>query len=238
MREEVIRTTMLIGEENINRLKNAKVAVFGIGGVGSYVVEALARSFIGSFILVDDDVVSLSNINRQLIATHDTVGMKKVLIAKERIESINPDAKVEFSDEMYLPGNSLDFLDDVDYIVDAIDTVSSKISLIVESKKRNIKIISCMGTGNKINPMQLEVNDIFKTSTCPLCRVMRRELKARNIKNLKVVYSKEQPIKPLSINENSKSKHVKRQTVGSTSFVPSVAGLIIASEVVKDLINL
>ena len=238
MREEVIRTTMLIGEENINRLKNAKVAVFGIGGVGSYVVEALARSFIGSFILVDDDVVSLSNINRQLIATHDTVGMKKVLIAKERIESINPDAKVEFSDEMYLPGNSLDFLDDVDYIVDAIDTVSSKISLIVESKKRNIKIISCMGTGNKMNPTQLEVNDIFKTSTCPLCRVMRRELKARNIKNLKVVYSKEQPIKPLSINENSKSKHVKRQTVGSTSFVPSVAGLIIASEVVKDLINL
>ncbi len=238
MREEVIRTTMLIGEENINRLKNAKVAVFGIGGVGSYVVEALARSFIGSFILVDDDVVSLSNINRQLIATHDTVGMKKVLIAKERIESINPDAKVEFSDEMYLPGSSLDFLDDVDYIVDAIDTVSSKISLIVESKKRNIKIISCMGTGNKMNPTQLEVNDIFKTSTCPLCRVMRRELKARNIKNLKVVYSKEQPIKPLSINENSKSKHVKRKTVGSTSFVPSVAGLIIASEVVKDLINL
>lgn len=238
MREEVIRTTMLIGEENINRLRNAKVAVFGIGGVGSYVVEALARGFIGSFILVDDDVVSLSNINRQLIATHDTVGMKKVLIAKERIESINPDAKVEFSDEMYLPGSSLDFLDDVDYIVDAIDTVSSKISLIVESKKRNIKIISCMGTGNKMNPTQLEVNDIFKTSTCPLCRVMRRELKARNIKNLKVVYSKEQPIKPLSINENSKSKHVKRQTVGSTSFVPSVAGLIIASEVVKDLINL
>ena len=238
MREEVIRTTMLIGEENINRLKNAKVAIFGIGGVGSYVVEALARSFIGSFILVDDDVVSLSNINRQLIATHDTVGMKKVLIAKERIESINPDAKVEFSDEMYLPGSSLDFLDDVDYIVDAIDTVSSKISLIVESKKRNIKIISCMGTGNKMNPTQLEVNDIFKTSTCPLCRVMRRELKARNIKNLKVVYSKEQPIKPLSINENSKSKHVKRKTVGSTSFVPSVAGLIIASEVVKDLINL
>ena len=237
LKEELVRSAMLLGEENINKLLGSKVAIFGIGGVGSFVTEALARGGIGSFALIDDDVVSTSNINRQLIATSQTIGKPKVLLSKERIESINKDAKVEVYQRLYLQGETLDFIKDCDYIVDAIDTVSSKISLVMEAKKMGIKIISCMGTGNKLDPTQFEVADIFKTSVCPLCRVMRRELKARGIKNLKVLYSKEEPLKPLNFEEESVSSHKKRQTPGSVSFVPPVAGMIIASEVIKDLIR-
>lgn len=225
------RTEYLIGQEALQKLKNAKVAIFGIGGVGSYVVEALARVGIGSFVLVDKDTVSISNLNRQIIATLSTIGKNKVDIAKERILSINPNAKVETFTDFFMPGNTSIINNSITYIVDAIDTVTAKIELVMQAKKLNIPIISSMGTGNKLDPTRFEISDIYDTSVCPLAKVMRKELKARNINNLKVLYSKEKPIKTNIIDENGKL------IPGTISFVPSVAGLIIAKEVVFDLIQ-
>ncbi len=225
------RTEYLIGQEALQKLKNSKVAIFGIGGVGSYVVEALARSGVGSFVLVDKDTVSISNLNRQLIATLDTIGKNKVDIAKERILSINPNAKVKTFADFFMPGNTNILDNSITYIVDAIDTVTAKIELVIQAKKLDIPIISSMGTGNKLDPTMFEITDIYNTSVCPLAKVMRKELKSRNISHLKVLYSKEKPIKTNIIDENGKL------IPGTISFVPSVAGLIIAKEVVFDLIQ-
>ena len=226
------RAELLIGKQSLEKLQKSKVAIFGIGGVGSYVVEGLARCGIGNFILVDNDEVSETNINRQIIATTRTIGMPKVEVAKERILEINPDANVKIFKEFFMP-DSKDFFDkSVDYIVDCIDTITGKIELVLRANKFNIPIISCMGTGNKLDPTKFEVTDIYKTEVCPLAKVMRKELKSRGIKKLKVVYSKEESIK---IMNELKEGTSKKQTPGSISFVPSVAGLIIAGEVVKDI---
>ncbi len=220
------RLELLIGKEQLNKLKESKIIVFGAGGVGGYVIEALIRSGIGHICVVDNDVVSISNLNRQIIALQDTVGKKKVDVVRDRILAINPECVVETKDMFYLSENADSIvLDDYDYVVDAIDTISAKIELVVRCSQKHIPIISCMGTGNKMNPALLEVSDIYKTSVCPLAKVMRHELKKRRIKRLKVVYSKEYPIK------------LKMRTPGSTSFVPSSAGLLIASEIVKDLLK-
>lgn len=230
MQDWLSRTEGLIGRESVEKLNNKKVAIFGIGGVGSYVVEALARVGIGRFILVDSDDVSITNINRQIIATTRTIGEPKVEVAKERILEINNKAKVEIYKEFFT-SNTKGILDDsISYIVDAVDTVTAKIELVIRANKLDIPIISSMGTGNKLDPTRFEVSDIYKTSVCPLAKIMRKELKKRNISKLKVVYSKEEPIKT-SISENGK------KVPASISFVPSVAGLIIASEVIKDLMN-
>lgn len=225
------RTKILIGDECLEKLKNAKVAVFGVGGVGSFVVEALARAGVGCFVLIDKDQVSLSNINRQLIATHETIEKLKVDVAKKRILSINPEAKVETFAEFFMPGNTNILNNSITYIVDAIDTVTAKIELVMQAQKLGIPIISSMGTGNKLNPCLFEITDIYKTQVCPLAKVMRKELKQRGVKHLKVLYSKEEPLKSGIIGENGKT------IPGSISFVPSVAGLIIAGEVIKDLLK-
>lgn len=232
---EFIRTQMLLGEESIEKLEKSSVLVFGIGGVGSYVCEALARSAIGKITLVDNDTVSESNINRQLIALHSTIGKFKTEVMADRIKDINPECIVETKNVFYMPenGECIDF-NDYDYIVDCIDTVTSKLYIIERAYKMNIPIISSMGTGNKLNASEFLISDISKTQICPLARVMRKELKARNIKKLKVLWSKEEPIKPLFSEKNTS----KRQTPGSVSFVPSVAGLLIAGEVIKDIINI
>ena len=223
---------MLLGAENMEKLKNSHIAVFGLGGVGGHVVEALARCGIEKFDLFDADTVAISNLNRQIIATVDTIGMDKTEAMKNRILSINPQIKANLHKVFYLPENADNFdLSGYSYIVDAIDTVSAKIELIVRTDKLGVPIISSMGTGNKLDPTVLKVTDIYKTSGCPLARVMRKELRDRNIKKLKVVYSEETPIKPLIAEKSESGKPVP----GSTSFVPSVAGLIIASEVVKDI---
>ena len=229
MPEQFSRTELLLGQEAMDRLRQSRVAVFGIGGVGGHVVEALARAGIGYLDLIDHDKVSMSNINRQIIATFDTVGMDKVDVMKERILSINPDARVETHRCFYLPENAdmFDFLQ-YSYVVDAIDTVTAKIELVLRAKEAGVPVISCMGTGNKLNPMQLEIADIYQTSVCPLAKVMRRELRKRNVEKLKVLYSKEEPIKNYLSMQG-------RAIPGSVSFVPSAAGLIIASEVVKEL---
>ncbi len=230
------RTELLIGKEALEKLSKSKVAIFGIGGVGSYVVEGLARAGIQNFILVDKDKVDITNLNRQIIATKDTIGLPKVEVAKERILKINPDAKVEKVEEFFMP-DSKEIIDNtVDYIVDAIDTVTAKIELVIRANKLNIPIISCMGTGNKLDPTKFEVTDIYKTEICPLAKVMRKELKKREIKSLKVVYSKEEP-KKVDASNRQENKKENKSIPGSISFVPSVAGLIIAGEVVKDLIN-
>ena len=223
------RTEMLIGKENVQKLHSKKVAVFGIGGVGSFVVEALVRAGIENFVLVDKDVVDITNLNRQIIATHNTIGMPKVEVAKKRILEINPNAKVSIHQEFFMPKTEGILDNTIDYIADCIDTVTAKIELVVRANKMGIPIISSMGTGNKLDPTKFEVTDIYKTSVCPLAKIMRKELKNRNIKNLKVVYSKEQPIIGDDINEKRVPK--------SISFVPSVAGLIIAGEIIKDLIK-
>ena len=227
------RTELLIGKDGVEKLANSKVAIFGIGGVGSFVVEALARAGIGSFILVDNDEVDITNLNRQIIATHKTIGKPKVEIARKRILDINPNANVEIYQEFFMPESEGILDNSIDYIVDAVDTVTAKIELAVRAEKMNIPIISSMGTGNKLDPTRFEVTDIYKTSVCPLAKVMRKELKQRDIKKLKVVFSKEEPIKPLNSNEITN----KKQVPGSISFVPSVAGLIVASEVIKDIIK-
>lgn len=230
MQNQFSRTELLIGKEGIEKLQKAKVAVFGIGGVGSYVVEGLVRAGIGNFILVDDDKVCLTNLNRQIIATRKTVGKPKVEVARDRILEINPNANVEIYQEFFMP-ESNEILDNtVSYIVDAVDTVTAKIELVVRANKLNIPIISSMGTGNKIDPTKFEVTDIYKTRVCPLAKVMRKELRARGIPELKVVYSKEEPIK-LDETLECSSK------IGSISFVPSVAGLIISGEIIKDIIK-
>ena len=225
------RTKILIGDEGLEKLKNTKVAVFGVGGVGSFVVEALARAGVGCFVLIDKDQVSLSNINRQLIATHKTIGKLKVDVAKERILSINPEAKVETFAEFFMPGNTNILNNSITYIVDAIDTVTAKIELVMQAQKLGIPIISSMGTGNKLNPCLFEITDIYQTQVFPLATVMWNELKQRGVKHLKVLYSKEEPLKSGIIGENGKA------IPGSISFVPSVAGLIIAGEVIKDLLK-
>lgn len=226
------RTELLLGEKALEKLEKSRVAVFGVGGVGGYCVEALVRSGLGHIDIIDNDTVSLSNINRQIIATVDTVGRKKVEVAKERILSINPDIEVNTFDTFFLPENADEFdFKGYDYIIDAIDTVSAKIALVEKANEFNIPIISSMGAGNKLNPEMFEITDIYKTSVCPLARVLRGELKKRGIKKLKVVYSKEKALKPLKSDE----KTAKRQIPGSISFVPSTVGLIIAGEVIKDI---
>lgn len=227
------RTALLIGDDGVEKLKKARVAVFGVGGVGGYVAEALARSGVGALDLIDKDVVSESNINRQIIALHSTVGRKKTEVMAERVKDINPAIQVCVHDIFYLPetANQFDF-SGYDYVVDAIDTVSGKIALIEQAKRANTPVISSMGAGNKLDPTAFEVADISKTSVCPLARVMRRELKKRGIENLKVVYSKEIPLPSKYMDEET-----GKAIPGSISFVPSVVGLIIASEVVKDLIK-
>lgn len=249
MLNQFSRTELIIGKDGIEKLQKSKVAVFGIGGVGSFVVEGLVRAGVGNFILVDDDKVCLTNLNRQIIATRKTVGKLKVEVAKERILEINPNANVEIVQEFFMP-DSKEILDDtVDYIVDAVDTVTAKIELVVRANKLNIPIISSMGTGNKLDPTRFEVTDIYKTSVCPLAKVMRKELKNRGIKKLKVVYSKEEPIKPdetlerscktgcICPSETAQNSTIRNQVPGSISFVPSVAGLIVAGEVIKDIIK-
>ena len=229
MPEQFSRTELLLGQEAMDRLRQSRVAVFGIGGVGGHVVEALARAGVGHLELIDHDKVSMSNINRQIIATFDTIGMDKVDVMKKRILSINPDAQVGTHRCFYLPENADTFdLKQYSYVVDAIDTVTAKIELVQRAGDAGVPIISCMGTGNKLNPMQLEIADIYQTSVCPLAKVMRRELRKRNVEKLKVLYSKEEPIKNYLSMQG-------RAVPGSVSFVPSAAGLIIASEVVKEL---
>ena len=231
------RTEFLLGKTNIDKLKNSTVIVFGIGGVGSYVVEALTRVGVGKIVIVDKDDISISNINRQLPATQQTIGLSKVKIMKERMLSINPEITVVAKQEFYLPGRADEFLnDDLDYIVDAVDNVTAKLDLICCAKEKNIPIISSMGTGNKLDPTRLEIADIKKTSVCPLAKVMRKELRKRNVDSVKVVYSKEEPVVPMTVDEEGNP--IRSSVPGSISFVPSVAGLIIASEVVKDLLKL
>ena len=249
MSERFIRTEMLLGKEAMSILAKSKVIVFGLGGVGGYTVEALARSGVGNLTLVDNDVISESNINRQIIALEQTVGKYKTDVCAERVLSINPDINVTKKQMFFLPENAqnIDFTE-FDYIVDAIDTVSAKICLSETAGRLGIPIISSMGTGNKLNPAMLEVADIYSTSVCPLARVMRTELRKRGIKSLKVVYSKEPPISPKAVQAIQDSsnaqlvgedsdKQRKRSIPGSTAFVPPAAGLIIASEVIKDLIS-
>lgn len=250
MLHEFSRTELLVGTEGLERLKRSKVAVFGIGGVGTFAVEGLVRSGVGSFVLVDDDCICLTNINRQLHATRKTVGKAKVDVMRDRILEINPKAEVVVHQKFYMPDSAEELIsDDYDYIIDAIDTVTAKIDLIVRAKEKGIPIISSMGAGNKLDPTRFEVTDIFKTSVDPLAKVMRKELRAREVNSLKVVYSKEEPIKPVETESSSCSTGcicpkgttrkctVRHQVPGSVSFVPSVVGLIIAGEVVKDLIK-
>lgn len=235
MTEQFSRTEMLLGSEAMQRLNAARVAVFGIGGVGGYVVEALARSGVGALDLVDHDKVAISNINRQVIATWDTIDCYKTDVMRDRIKKINPDCKVKVHQCFFLPENEDTFdFKEYDYVVDAVDTVTAKIALIMKAKEAGVPIISCMGAGNKLNPAMFEVTDIYKTSVCPLAKVMRRELKKRGVKKLKVVYSKEEPVFPKTDIQDTNTDR-RKVTPGSVAFVPSVAGLIIASEVVKDI---
>ena len=251
MLNQFSRTGLLLGSQAMDKLSKARVAVFGIGGVGGFVVEALVRSGIANFDLIDDDKVCLTNINRQIIATRKTIGRPKVEVMKERILEINPKASVNMHQCFFLSetANQFDF-SEYDYVVDAIDTISGKIELVVRCEEKAVPIISSMGAGNKLDPTRFEVADIYETSVCPLAKVMRKELRERGIKNLKVVYSKEPAIKPLEDSESSckincvcppgteRKCSSKRQIPGSVSFVPSVAGLIIAGEVIKDIVGI
>lgn len=250
MLNQFSRSELLFGKEGMEKLASARVAVFGVGGVGGFVVEALARSGVGEFDLVDDDKVCLTNLNRQIIATRKTVGREKVDVMKERILEINPNAIVHVHKCFYLPETRDQFdFHAYTYVVDAVDTVTAKIELVMQAQESNTPIISSMGAGNKMNPAMFEVADIYKTSVCPLAKVMRRELKKRRVKKLKVVYSKEQPLVPIDDMSISCRSHCicppgaqrkctdRRAIPGSNAFVPSVAGLIIASEVVKDIIG-
>ena len=248
MLNQFSRTELLLGKEAMDKLAGSRVAVFGIGGVGGYVCEALVRSGVGEFDLIDDDKVCLTNLNRQIIATRKTVGKYKTEVMRDRILEINPEAKVHIHKCFFLPENADEFdFEKYDYVVDAVDTVTAKIALVMKAKELNVPIISSMGAGNKLDPSQFKVADIYKTKVCPLAKVMRRELKKRRVKKLKVVYSEEKPTRPINDMANScrtncicppgaKHKCTERRDIpGSTAFVPSVAGLIIAGEVVKDL---
>ena len=265
MSEQFSRTALLLGQDAIDQLSHARVAVFGIGGVGGYVCEALVRSGIGAFDLCDDDTVAESNINRQIIATYRSLGRQKTEVMKERMLDINPSVEVRIHNCFFLPENADRFpFEEYDYIVDAVDTVTAKIALIMKAQEYNVPIISCMGAGNKLDPTQFRVTDIYKTQVCPLARVMRRELKKRGIKKCKVVYSQEQALTPKypsaladsgqkeeeqesstlsqqiedqEIGSGEATKHSRRSTPGSVAFVPSVAGLILAGEVIKDLLQ-
>lgn len=231
------RTELIFGREAMEKLSASRVAVFGIGGVGGYVVEALVRSGIGAIDIIDNDKVCMSNINRQIYALHSTIGQYKVDVAAARMKDINPECVVTAHKKFYSPETSGEFdFSQYDYIVDAIDTVTGKIELVVQANQYGVPIISSMGAGNKINPAEFEVEDIYKTSVCPLARVMRYELKRRGIKKLKVVYSKEKPLVPAQEHTNVQESH-RKQIPGSTAFVPPVAGLILAGEVIKDLIK-
>lgn len=232
MKEQFTRSALLLTRENIEKLAKKHVAVFGIGGVGGYVVEALARTGVGSFTLVDHDEISITNINRQIIATMDTIGRKKVDVMKERIHAISPETKVYTYDTFFLEEHADEFdFSSFDYIVDAVDTVSAKLALVMEAKKIGVPIISAMGAGNKLDPTQMEVADIYETSVCPLAKVMRYELRKRGIDSLKVVYSKEKPIVIENLIENGK------RIPGSVAYVPSTMGFVIASEVIQDLLK-
>jgi tRNA A37 threonylcarbamoyladenosine dehydratase len=248
MLNQFSRTELLLGKESMERLANARVAVFGVGGVGGYTVEALVRSGVGTIDLIDDDKVCLTNLNRQIIATRKTVGQYKADVMKKRILEINPNAVVHVHKCFFLPENSDEFdFSQYSYVVDAVDTVTAKIALVLKAQEAGVPVISSMGAGNKLNPADFEVADIYKTSVCPLAKVMRRELKKRGVKHLKVVYSKEKPITPIedmSISCRSNCicppgaahKCTERRAIpGSIAFVPSVVGLIIAGEVIKDL---
>ena len=227
MENQFTRTEMLIGNDAVEKLKQAHIAVFGIGGVGSYVVEALARAGVGNLDLIDNDDVNLTNINRQIIALHSTVGKSKVEVAKARVLDINPRVNVKIYKTFFTPETSQEFdFSKYDYVVDAIDSVAGKIELILKAQEANVPIISCMGTGNKLHPEKFEIADIYKTSVCPLAKVMRTELKKRGVKKLKVLFSTETPI-----------KQEGQRIPASISFVPSIAGLIIAGEVVRELIK-
>ena len=249
MQNQYSRTQLLLGAEAMEKLHNSRVAVFGIGGVGGYTVEALARSGVGALDLIDDDKVCLTNLNRQIIATRSTVGQYKVDVAAQRIHDIDPDIKVTTHRCFFGPETQDQFdFTQYDYVVDAVDTVTAKLEIIMRAKEAGVPVISCMGAGNKLDPTQFHVADIYKTTMCPLAKVMRRELKKRGVKKLKVVYSTESPVKPLENMENScktgcvcppgtTHKCTDRRAIpGSISFVPSVAGLILAGEVIKDLI--
>ncbi len=234
MSETFIRTELLLGEDGVAALQQAKVAIFGIGGVGGYVAEALARSGVGAFVLVDRDVVSMSNINRQIIATTRTIGKPKAELMRERILEINPEAAVEVRNCFFLPENAAEFdFASYSYVVDAVDTVTAKLEIVTRAGEAGVPVISSMGAGNKLDPTRFEVADIYETSVCPLARVMRRELKKRGVDRLKVVYSREEALTPKRI----LSDESKRVIPGSVAFVPSVAGLILAGEVVKDLVH-
>lgn len=250
MLNQFSRTELLLGKEAMERLGKSRVAVFGIGGVGGYVCEALARSGVGAFDLIDDDKVCLSNLNRQIIATRKTIGQYKTEVMKERILEINPEADVRVHTCFFLPENADEFaFEEYDYVVDAVDTVTAKIELVMKAQEKQVPIISSMGAGNKLDGSQFKVADIYKTKVCPLAKVMRRELKKRGVKKLKVVYSEEQPIRPVVdmaagcgtggvCTQNEQTEHTGRRSIpGSTAFVPSVAGLLIAGEVVKDLVR-
>lgn len=250
MLNQFSRTELLLGKEAMERLRGSRVAVFGIGGVGGYVCEALVRSGVGAFDLIDDDKVCLTNLNRQIIATRSTVGKYKTEVMKERMLDINPEVQAETHQCFFLPENADTFpFEEYDYVVDAVDTVTAKLELVMKCKEKNVPIISSMGAGNKLDASQFRVADIYKTKVCPLAKVMRRELKKRGVKKLKVVYSEEQPIRPVEDMAISCRTHCicppgaahkcteRRDIPGSVAFVPSVAGLIIAGEVVKDLIR-
>ena len=251
LQHSLSRTELLIGKEALNNLKNKRVVIFGIGGVGSFAVEALARAGVGSLVLVDDDTVCLTNLNRQIHATYKTISQPKVQVMKERILEINRKCEV-IAHQTFVTAENIGAIvtEDVDYVIDAIDTVSSKIALAVWCEDNGIRLISSMGTGNKLDPTMFKVSDIYKTSVCPLAKVMRRELKRRNVKKLKVVYSEEMPLKPKSedvvtckegcvcTGESTKKCAAKRQIPGSISFVPPVAGMILAGEVIKELMNI
>lgn len=235
MADQFIRTSLLYSEEAVEKFKKSRVAVFGIGGVGGHLAEALARSGIGTIDIIDNDTVSVTNINRQIIATHETVGKPKVDVMEERIHSINPECVVNKYNSFVLPENINDFeFSAYDYVADAIDTVSGKLAIIKKSYENNIPVISSMGAGNKLDPTRFEITDIYKTSVCPLARVMRKLCKENGIKKLKVVFSKEEAITPFNVSDNDEETS-KRQTPGSNAIVPAVAGLIIASEILKDI---
>ena len=250
MLNQFSRTELLIGKEGIEKLKKSKVAIFGIGGVGSFVVEGLVRAGVENFVLIDDDKICLTNLNRQIIATRKTIGKYKADVAKERILEINPNANVEVYKEFYMPDSKTNIINkELSYVVDCVDTVTAKIGIIMQAKKENIPVISSMGTGNKLDPTKFEITDIYKTNICPLAKVMRKELRKRNIDSLKVIYSEEEPIKPDDTSSSSCKTNcicppgtkrkctIRNQVPGSISFVPSVAGLMIAGEIVKDIIE-
>ena len=240
MLNQFSRTALLVGTQAIAKLQNSRVAIFGIGGVGGYVAEALARSGVGSFDLIDNDTVALTNLNRQIIATHATLGQPKVQVMAERIHAINPEAVVHVHQCFFLPENAHEFnFEQYDYVVDAVDTVAAKIAIIMAAKAANVPVISSMGAGNKMDPGKFQVADIFKTSVDPLARVMRQEMKKRGVKKLKVVYSTELPLSPVDELEGECHAEApqRRALPGSTAFTPSAAGLLLASEVVKDLIG-